>query len=222
MKTTKSLINRSSHINPWTTHPKAFWSASKNTYIHTRAQTNTVTRMQSHTYARTKRTTCRQPWSMCYNPGMSTQKMMPTSATWLLVNICGCITCYSHGVFLLHTPRLCVQFVRLRSSSFRRAGVRKQEIKSPKQMQNTVWHLAHVITFCFPHHLPSGSLGIHYWMQVDNIMCLRTYLDYHLKCSKSHLMSMMRSSCSKLLKGEYNNRLLRSTLLTELDCYIHV
>merc|ERR1712167_11210 len=53
-------------------------------------------------------------------------------------------------------------------------GVRKQEINSPNQMQNTI----------------------------DNVMGLRTYLDYHLKCSKSHLMSMMRSSCAKLLKAK--------------------
>jgi len=53
-------------------------------------------------------------------------------------------------------------------------GVRKKEINTPKQMQNTI----------------------------DNVMGLRTYLDYHLKCSKSHLMSMMRSSCSKLLKAK--------------------
>lgn len=53
-------------------------------------------------------------------------------------------------------------------------GVRKQEINTPNQMQNTI----------------------------DNVMCLRTYLDYHLKCSKSHLMSMMRTSCSKLLKAK--------------------
>lgn len=53
-------------------------------------------------------------------------------------------------------------------------GVRKKEINNPNQMQNTL----------------------------DNVMCMRTYLDYHLKCSKSHLMSMMRSSCSKLLKAK--------------------
>jgi len=53
-------------------------------------------------------------------------------------------------------------------------GIRKQEINTPNQMQNTI----------------------------DNVMSLRTYLDYHLKSSKSHLMSMMRSSCSKLLKAK--------------------
>ena len=88
------------------------------------------------------------------------------------------------------------------------AGVRKQEINTPNQMQNTVWYRACTAApLSFP-RCPRFS-----WLQIDNVMCLRTYLDYHLKCSKSHLMSMMRTSCSKLLKGRDNSVVPQSNSL---------
>ena len=100
-----------------------------------------------------------RPWSMCAIPGVSRPRRSPTSATWPLVGICAWVNFYSNGLELLNTPWLGAICTPI-SPSFPRAGVRKKEINSPKQMQNTVWYLTHVSFCSYPPSLwlPRSSL----------------------------------------------------------------